>query len=313
MKILIAVYPFLSDISKYDTNFVFHNPWDHDPSSEEIEGEMVFSHYDALIVGTKKVMNTISDKCPELKVISRVGVGYNNIDIEHFKKHGIVTTYTPFGPTDSTAEMALGLILAGMRRLKNYDSLIRQNDWKRNFDLRLKDAVVGIVGFGRIGKKLAMLLQAFGCRVLLHDIRPDLATANALGFEFVTKEELLVKADVISFHIPFKDDTRDWLSSGDLKRLERPVTIVNTARGGIVNEQAIYDYLKSHPYSYYCCDVFEHEPYNGCLIELENTLLTPHASSFTVGSRRQTELQAIENCIKVLKGEPCENIVEKNE
>lgn len=311
MKILIAIYPFLSNLFHYD--YQFYNPWAHDPSAEEIENELANNQYDALIVGTKEVRKSISYKCPSLKVISRVGVGYNNIDVEHFKRHGVITTYTPFGPTDSTAEMALAFILAGTRRLRNYDSLMRQGIWRREFGLRLKDVTVGIVGFGRIGKRLATLLYAFGCTILLHDIKPDLATAHAMGWEFVGKEEILEKSDIISFHVPLKDNTRDWLSYDELQLLKHPVTLVNTARGGIVNEQAIYEYLKEQPDSYYCCDVFEDEPYKGNLIELGNTLLTPHASSFTEGSRRQTELLAIDNCIRVLRGEPCENIVERNE
>jgi D-3-phosphoglycerate dehydrogenase len=311
LKILIAIYPFLSNLFHYD--YQFYNPWAHDPSAEEIENELANNQYDALIVGTKEVRKSISYKCPSLKVISRVGVGYNNIDVEHFKRHGVITTYTPFGPTDSTAEMALAFILAGTRRLRNYDSLMRQGIWRREFGLRLKDVTVGIVGFGRIGKRLATLLYAFGCTILLHDIKPDLATAHAMGWEFVGKEEILEKSDIISFHVPLKDNTRDWLSYDELQLLKHPVTLVNTARGGIVNEQAIYEYLKEQPDSYYCCDVFEDEPYKGNLIELGNTLLTPHASSFTEGSRRQTELLAIDNCIRVLRGEPCENIVERNE
>ena len=313
MKVLIAIYPFLSQLEGFDNIQFVCNPWGRDPLAEEIEEEIIKGQYDALIVGTKEVRKSISEKCPSLKVISRVGVGYNNIDVEHFKKHGVITTYTPFGPTDSTAEMALAFILAGTRRLRNYDSLMRQGIWRREFGLRLKDATIGIVGFGRIGKRLATLLQAFGCKILLHDIKPDLATAHAMGWEFVDKKELLERSDIISFHIPLKKDTIDWLSYDELQLLQRPVTLVNTARGGIVNEQAIYEYLKENPDSYYCCDVFENEPYKGNLIELENTLLTPHASSFTEGSRRQTELLAIDNCIRVLRGEPCENIVERNE
>jgi len=313
VKVLIAIYPFLSKPPVLcDTEFVC-NPWGREPSADEIEAELIKGKYDALIVGTKKVNKSIIDNMDTLKVISRVGVGYNNIDVEYFKEHGVITAYTPFGPTDSTAEMALALILAGTRRLVNYDRMIKDKRWQRNFGLRLMDATIGIIGFGRIGKRLAILLKAFGCEILLNDIKPDLATAHAMGWRFADKEEILKRADVISFHVPLKKDTVDWLSHKEFEAIDRPVTIVNTARGGIVNEQAIYTYLKSHPESYYCCDVFVEEPYQGNLNELENVLLTPHASSFTVGSRKQTELLAIGNCIRILNGEPCDYIVEKNE
>lgn len=313
MKVLIAVYPFMnSPETTGEIEFVV-NPWGRDPDSSEIEEELVGGNYDALIVGTKKVNNSILNRSNSLKVISRVGVGVNNIDIKLFRKHGVVTTFTPFGPTDSTAEMALALILAGTRRLCNYDNLIRNREWQRDFHLRLMDATVGIVGYGRIGKRLTCLLRPLGCEILLHDIKPDLATAHAMGLRFVAKDYLLQHADVVTFHLPLKEDTYHWLSYPDLALADRPVTFVNTARGGIVNEEAMYDYLKSNPESYYCCDAFEEEPYKGRMVELDNTLLTPHSSSFTVGSRKQTELLAIENCLKVLRGEPCDFIVESNE
>lgn len=313
MKVLIAIYPFLSRPQETgDVEFIV-NPWGRDPSADEIEEELARGEYAGLIVGTKTVKNSILHRTGTLKVISRVGVGYNNIDVPYFKDNGVVTTYTPFGPTDSTAEMALAMIMAGTRRLANYDRMIRDKQWNRSFNIRLMDATVGIVGFGRIGKRLATLLKPFGCKIILNDIKPDLATAHALDLPFVDKEELLEKADVISFHVPLKQDTVNWLSAGELSSVKKAITIVNTARGGIVNEAAVYSYLKSHPESYYCCDTFEEEPYTGFLIELDNVLLTPHASSFTVGSRLQTEELAIENCLQVLRGLPCSNVVEENE
>lgn len=312
MRVLIAVYPFLSHLE--NTAEVEYNcPFKNSPSADDIEAELIKGQYDGVLVGTTRLNVSIAEHNKALKVISRVGVGINNIDVEFFKNHGIVTTYTPFGPTDSTAEMALALMLAGTRHLINYDKSIRNGEWKREFHLRLMDSTVGIIGFGRIGKRLAFLLKSFGCTVLLHDIKPDLATAHTLGICFKDKVEILESCDIISFHTPLNDSTRNWLSYSECLYLKRPVTIINTARGGIVNEAAIYDYLKQHPESCYCCDVYEQEPYRGKLVELSNTLLTPHASSFTVGSRKQTELLAIDNCLRVLLDEPCDFIVEKNE
>lgn len=312
MKVLVAIYPFLTQPECEDIDFII-NPWGHSASADEIEEEIVSGAYDGLIVGTREVRNSIIDRANSLKVVSRVGVGYNNIDVEYFRDHGVTIAYTPFGPTDSTAEMTLGLILAGTRRLFTYDRMIRKGIWDREFSLRMKDAVVGIAGFGRIGKRLTTLLAPFGCKILLHDIKPDLATAHAWNLEFVEKEDLLARADIITIHMPLKTDTLDWLSYNELALLDRSVTIVNTARGGIINEQAIYQYLRDHPDSYYCCDVFEQEPYHGELTRLDNVLLTPHASSFTVGSRRQTELQAVDNCCRILRGQSCDFVVENNE
>lgn len=314
MKVLIAIQPFFTDLNTLDQahyagiEFVSRK-WDHDPIPDEIAEELSTESYQGIIINTKQLLTEVADTCPTLKVVSRVGVGYDNIDVEYFGSRGIVTTFAPLGPTDSTAEMALAMILAGTRRVPMYNQKIKQGIWKRQIGIRLKDATVGIVGYGRIGKKLASLIKPFGGQVLLHDIAPDYGTANAMDLHFVSKDEILARADIISIHIPLKTDTRDWLSSKQLRKLDRPVVIVNNARGGIVNEADIYKYLSTHPESVYACDVFSEEPYSGPLAGLENTILTPHASAATMGARLLMESIALENTRRVLKGEYCENIV----
>ena len=312
MKILIGIYPFLLDIPKIK-NFEFvNNPWGRRPSADELEKELVTGKYNGLIVGTTKIKESIVKQVDSLKVISRVGVGVNNVDVKFFKEHGILTTNTPFGLTNSAAEMAVALILAGIRRLVGYNEMVKNKKWDRKFSLSLADATVGIVGFGSIGKRVAILLKAFDCNIILSDVEPDFINAQAMGLKFISKEELLEKSDVITLHLPSNENTRDWLSFKELRNLEKPVIIVNTARGDIVNENAIYEYLKNHNDSYYCCDVYVEEPYDGKLIELENVLLTPHVSTFTLNSRRLTEQLAIENCLNILSGKPCSYIVKSN-
>jgi len=312
VKILIAVYPFLLGIPVIKNFEFIDNPWGRRPSADEIEKELVTGKYDGLIVGTTEIKKSIVEQTDSLKVISRVGVGVNNVDVEFFSEHDVLTTNTPFGLTNSAAEMAVALILAGIRRLVNYNDMVKNKKWNRKFCLSLAEATVGIAGFGNIGKRVAVLLKAFDCNIILNDVEPDLAASRKMGWKFVSKEELLKKSDIITLHIPLNENTVDWLSFNELRNLKKPLIIVNTARGGIVNEQAIYEYLKSHSDSYYCCDVHVKEPYDGKLIELENVLLTPHVSTFTFGSRRQAEQLAIENCLRVLSGKPCTYIVRSN-
>jgi len=312
MKILIAVYPFLLDILEIKNFDFVNNPWGRRPSADELEKELTTGKYDGLIVGTTEVKKSIVEKMDSLKVISRVGVGVNNVYVKFFKEHGVLTTNTPFVLTNSTAEMAVALILAGIRRLANYNDMIKNKKWDRKFGFSLADVTVGIVGYGNIGKKVAILLKAFGCDIILSDAKPDFITAQEMGLKFVNKKELLERSDVITFHLPSTKETRDWLSFKELRDLERPVVIVNTARGDLVNEQAIYEYLKSHSDSYYCCDVYIKEPYDGKLIELENVLLTPHVSTFTFSSRLQAEQLAVQNCLEVLSGKSCDNVVKSN-
>lgn len=313
MKILVALSPFFADLPDLPGVTFTVNPWGGEPDAELIEKEMLAGQYDALIIGTKRVKNTIADQCPGLKAISRVGVGYDNIDVPYFTEKGVVVAYTPLGPTDSTAEMAVSLILAAQRRIVAYNDLVRQGQWTRYMGKSLKESTVGIVGFGRIGKRVSTLLRGFGCNVLLHDIAPDYGTANALGFPFVDKQSLLRSCDILTFHVPLKADTRNWLSSEELALLPAGTVVVNTARGGIVDEAAMAEYLRVCPESWYACDVFVEEPYHGPLLACPNAIVTPHASSYTRSSRIRTEEMAIDNCIKILKGEPCAFVVEKNE
>jgi len=311
-KILIAIYPFLTD-TKIIKNFIFvNNPWERRPTVDELEKELLSGEYDGLIVGTTEIKKSIVEKMHSLKVISRVGIGVNNVDVEFFKEHGVLTTNTPFGLTNSAAEMAVALILAGIRRLVNYNDMVKNKRWDRKLGLSLADATVGIAGFGNIGKRVAVLLKAFDCNIILNDVKKNFNMQDKKDWKFVDKKELLKKSDVITLHMPLNENTTDWLSFKELESLGKPVVIVNTARGGIVNEQAIYKYLKSHNDSYYCCDVYAKEPYSGKLIELENVLLTPHVSTLTLSSRQQAEQLAIENCLKILSGKPCDYIVKSN-
>ena len=312
MKILIAIYPFLLDFPEIDNCEFVNNPWGKRPSADELEKELIIGNYDGLIVGTTKIKNSITKQAGLLKVISRVGVGVNNIDIKLFEKHGILTTNTPFALKNSAAEMAVAMILAGIRRLVSYNEMVKNKKWDRKFGLSLAEATVGIVGFGKIGKRVATLLKAFDCNIILKDADPDFITAQEMDLKFVSKEEILEKSDIITLHLPSDENTRDWLSFKELRNLEKPVIIVNTARGDLVNENAIYEYLKSNNESYYCCDVYIEEPYNGKLTELDNVLLTPHVSTFTFSSRRQAEQLAIENCLDVLSGKSCSYIVKTN-
>lgn len=304
MRVLVALYPFFTDLTEYQDVSFSVNPWGGEPTPQQIEDELATGRYNALIVGTKKVNNAIANRCA-IKAISRVGVGYDNIDVSHFTGKGVRVAYTPLGPTDSTAEMALSLMLSALRNISLYDRRLKKGCWERILNRSLKESTVGVVGFGRIGKKISSLLKPFGCEILLHDIDPDFGTANAMGLGFADKAKILQRCNVITFHLPLKADTCKWMSYSETAVLQPDTVVVNTSRGGIVDEDAILSFLQQNERSWYCSDVFVDEPYSGKLLEVENTLLTPHASSYTVSSRLQTEKLAIENCISLLRGERC--------
>ena len=311
MRVLVSAFPFLNQMPRDGIEFVYH-PWNRRPQPQEVTEEVVRGKYHGLIAGTERIERAIADQASNLKVVSRVGSGVDNVDVEYFAARGITTTYTPFGPVDAVAEMTVGLIVAALRNFRAHDLRVRAGEWKRDFGRRLSDCRVGIVGFGRIGRRVASLLAAFRCQILLHDEAPDEATAHAMGLPFLTKAELLSQADVITLHLPLKRNTQDWLSASDLPHCRGGVVIINASRGGIVNEPAMVTFLTEHPDAYYCGDVFSEEPYHGELTKLPNTLLLPHIGASTRESRLEMELLALENCERVLKGETCSNVVARN-
>src|SRR5712692_1723625 len=276
MRVLVSAFPFLDQVSvRNGIEFVYH-PWNRRPTASEVLEETVRGGYDGLIAGTERIENAIADRTKSLKVISRVGSGVDNVDVEYFAARGIVTAYTPFAPVDAVAEMSVGLMIAGLRRFRTHDQRVRDGEWKRDFGRRVMDCRVGIAGFGRIGRRVASLLSPFRCEIWLHDEIPDEATAHAMGLEFVSKDVLLAEADVITLHLPLKANTRDWFGAPELRKCKEDVLIVNGSRGGIVNEPAVLAFLREHPDASYCADVFSEEPYHGELTKLANVLLLPH-------------------------------------
>jgi len=312
MHVLVSAYPFLNKVAARDgIEFVYH-PWNRKPKPEEILEEMVRGEYAGLIAGTERLENAIADQARALKVVSRVGSGLDNLDVEYFAARGIQTAFTPFGPVDAVAELTVAMMLDALRNVLLHDRRVRGGEWKRDFGGRLSDCCVGIVGFGRIGRRVAVLLLPFRGKLLLHDTAPDLATAHALGLHFVDKPTLLRESDVVTLHVPLKSDTRGWLGQSELSLCRPDVVVVNAARGGIVDESAMLEFLQARPATTYCSDAFVTEPYAGPLSEVQNTLLFPHIGASTVGSRRAMEQGALDNCVKLLRGEACADLVTKN-
>lgn len=309
-KILVAIEPFLTDVTEYSGFEFVINPWGGAPTPDTIAEELAARPYDALITGTKQIKKEIADTCPTLKVISRVGVGYDNVDVKYFRSKGIAVTNTPYGPTNATAEQSMALLLSAVRNIPTYDKELKEGFWKRQMRKGLEESVVAVIGTGRIGRRVAQLLYPFGCRILLHDKYINEEFADKVGGIYCPKEEVLQQADIMMLHMSIEGTNKPWLGEEELMMLEdRSVIIVNAARGALVNEEALYKYLQLHQNSTYCADVFVSEPYKGRLMELHNTIFTPHVSSMTYGSRMGTEKASILNTIAVLNGENCDNIL----
>ena len=287
------------------------NPYGRKITSKELSKEIKDS--DVLIAGTEKITEEVFKNAPNLKLIARVGIGLDGIDFDLCRKYDIKVTYTPDAPTMAVAELCVGLILDLARKITYTNNNLKyKNKWYRHMGLLLYRKTVGILGMGRIGKSLIHLLSSFNVKFKVYDIKPDIAFARLYNVDLVSKEEVLKSSDVISVNVPLKKDTYNYITMKELKMMKPHTILINTARGGIVNEEDLCNALKKGIIAGAGIDVFEEEPYFGKLKELENCILTCHMGASTVESRADMELQAIEEVVRFKKGLPLKNEVFSN-
>jgi glyoxylate reductase len=261
---------------------------------------------DALVcLLTDAIDRTVIDAGSSLKVISNVAVGYNNIDLAYAQSKGIVVTNTPDVLTESVADFTWALILAITRRLSEGERLLRRGDWKGwalDFMLgsELRGKQLGLVGVGRIGRAVAARAGAFGMKVAYTSRR----ALDGVG-EAMSLDRLLLTSDIVSLHVPLTPETRHLIDKRALTRMKRSAYLINTARGPVVDEEALAWALQSHLLSGAALDVYENEPVvHPDLLKLENVLLVPHLASGTTETRTAMADLAVENVLAVLGARP---------
>jgi D-3-phosphoglycerate dehydrogenase len=250
------------------------------------------------------------DQAPRLRVISRIGVGYENIDVHAATQRGIVVCYTPHGPTSSTAEHAVALIFAVAKTVAYADREVHAGRWHTHFftlkGMELRDRVLGLVGLGRIGGHVAQIMQAVGMRVIALDPILTAEKASQLGFQKVDSlDVLLAQSDVVSLHAPATAETRHLINGLRLQAMKPGSILINTARGSLVDEQALADALRSGHLAGAGLDVFEREPVerHNPLLHLENVVLTDHIASHTWAGHHRLYGMAIHHALQALRGE----------
>ncbi len=249
----------------------------------------------AILAGTENYGRDVLMKLAGLKVISRCGVGLESIDLKAANEMGIEVINTPFGPTTAVAELTVALILDLLRKVSFMDRTVRSGGWEKIMGSLLSGKNVGIIGFGRIGEKVAALLEPFGCKIMYTDI-----TRGAVkNFRNVPLTELLKKSDIVSIHVSSKETL---ISEKELMAMKKSALIVNMSRGEVVDESALYRALKDGHIGGAALDVFNEEPYGGPLKYLDNVVLTPHVGSYALEARIGMEIESVENLLKSLKG-----------
>lgn len=267
------------------------------PCGRKLEkGEIIKMCKDSIgiISGTELLDADVIGKLDNLRVISRCGSGLSNVDVGAAKRAGIEVFNTPDAPTLAVSELTVALILNILRKINFMHISIKNNKWEKLMGNILSDKKVGIIGFGRIGRKVAELLSSFGCEIAYADpyVEDGIMDLNRLSMS-----RLLRWADIISIHVSGKDRL---IGKNEIRMMKKGGWLINVSRGGVVDEEALYQALKEGYLSGAALDVFEQEPYKGPLKKLGNIILTPHIGSYAKEARIKMEMQAVENLLKGL-------------
>ena len=249
-----------------------------------------------LIAGLEPLNQKVLQSATALKVIARVGTGLDNVDLTAAEKLGIKVLNTPDAPTSAVAELTLGHILGLLRNIARADRQIRTNTWQGQMGSLLETKTVGVIGFGRIGRKVAKLVSAFGAKVIVHD-----PFMRAEDFENCSLKELCTQSDVLTLHVPYSDQTHHIIGSEVIQAMKPGSFVVNVSRGGLVDEVSLLNALESGHLAGAALDCFEQEPYFGPLSKLENVQMTAHMGTYARETRDLMEQEASRLLVKALR------------
>ncbi len=260
---------------------------------------------DAIITGTDELTAEVIAHADRLKAIAKHGIGLETIDLDAARARGIVVSATPLAVSDSVADLTLALLLAVARKIVPAHNGTVAGGWKNLTGMQLRDKVLGIVGLGRIGREVCLRGQGFGMRVIAHDPYPNAAFAAAHGVTFVSLDELLATADVVTLHLPAEVVDGALLGAAEFARMKPGSLLINTARGALVDEAALGAALHRGQVGGAGLDAFVDEPPVGSpLLIAPNVVLTPHIGGSTVDGRRLMGEQVVQSLLAVRRGEP---------
>ena len=301
MKIAISTSSFASidksplDLLREKGLEVVSNPFGRKLTEKEIIIHL--QGVDGLLAGLEPLNSNVFQECPQLKAIARVGIGMDNVDLNAAQKSGMKVSNTPDGPTDAVAEMTLAAALTICRNITSSNTALHKKIWQKSIGMGIKNMNILFIGYGRIGFKTAELFRALGARILVCD--PAICTDNLkLGEELVELKSGLELANIITLHA---GGNSPLLSSKQFQYMKDGVIILNSARGTLIDEDALVTALDSGKVASIWLDVFLKEPYKGRMIEYDQVLLTPHISTYTIQCRRDMEMAAVKNILRDLE------------
>jgi D-3-phosphoglycerate dehydrogenase len=289
------------------------NPLGRALTSRELQGFL--RDVDAALLGNDVCDRAVFESAERLKVVSRHGMGVDAVDLQAATEHGVLVTNTPHVNAVAVAEHALALMLGLLRRIPAADASVKAGRWEglKFMGGELYGKTLGIVGLGAIGVELARRARGLGMNVLYVKRRRSLELEEQLGLTFKPLKELLKESDIVSIHLPLTDETKGLIGEEEIASMKPNAYIINTARGGIINLNALTQALKAGRLAGAALDVYDSEPpnFNHPLFKLENVILTPHIAAYTVEAVRRMDITAAENILKALKGQIPEHVVNK--
>jgi len=317
-KVLITTVPFADknclplDLLKKSNIEYLINPLNKKLTENELV-EMI-SDFDVIIAGTELITKKVMDAATNLKMISRVGIGLDSVNLLEAEKRGIVVSYTPDAPAPAVAELTIGLMLTLLRSVQLSNMEMHIGKWHRFFGRRLSEVVIGVIGIGRIGARVLQHLQGFDSpKILVNDINPDSNLNKKFNIEWADKETIYKQSDIITIHTPLTAQTKNMIRKDQLLSMKNDAIIINTARGGIINEQDLYEVMQAGHLSGAAIDVFDFEPYDGKLREIQSCILTAHMGSMSVDCRTRMEIEATEEAVRFLTNQVLEGVVPEEE
>jgi len=311
MKVLISTVPFGS-VPNHDPLGLLEAArvrYQLNPFGRRLtEPELVELIHDVsiLIAGTEPITTEVMEAAPQLQLIARVGIGLDSVDLEAARMRGIAVTYTPEAPAPAVAELTVGLMLDLLRSISRADRLMHSKHWKRFLGRRLDGLTVGVLGVGRVGKRVIRILRGGfpNVRILANDIQPDFSFGEELGIEWVEKNKLYANSDIVTLHLPLTQITNRLITEREIGMMKPSAFIINTSRGGIVDESALATALTSGCLAGAAIDVFDREPYSGVLTDIESCILTCHMGSMSEDCRAAMETEALEDVLRFVRGDP---------
>lgn len=267
---------------------VVKNPYKRKMTEEEIIDHL--SGADGLLAGLEPLNENVFKRAPQLKAIARIGIGIDNVDLAAAKKYGIKVSNTPDGPTQAVAEMTLTALLALIHQIFLANEDIHNGVWKKRIGYSISGIKVLVIGYGHIGRKTSELLKSLGAEILVYD-KYDLSASTC------SLENGLQSADVVTLHASGNEEI---IGNREMELMKQGVVLLNSARGALVNEEALYNNLQSGKIAGFWGDALWQEPYQGKICGCKNAVLTPHICTYTTTCRESMETEAVKNLLKDL-------------